>query len=297
VKKDMPKFIKNIFSSESGGLMETTPSKESNSHPNKNQLKSKNNFNIGRHQSIGKVRDHNEDALLIFTYTLESKETSIDLGLFIVADGMGGHLHGEIASDVAVRVMASHIIGSLINFTDGNHAITTEEIEESLLEGVLESHQSVIDKAPGGGTTLTTAFVLGNTVSFAHVGDSRAYLISQQGELQAVTRDHSLVSRMVEMGKMTLEEAETHPQRNILYRALGQTDHLETDIFSLPLDGIHSILLCSDGLWGVVPEEQIAHIIHKSDSPQAACKSLVTEANNHGGPDNITAILVNISNT
>lgn len=295
MKRDISKLIKNMFASDKDELMKTTPSNNQNSDTNKNNIKNKFLFNIGYHQSIGKVRDHNEDALLVFTYTLESKETAADIGLFIVADGMGGHLHGEIASDVAVRIMASHTIGSLIKTEDFDHEITTATIEKTLLEGVSMAHQSVIKEAPGGGTTLTTALVFGNTVTFAHVGDSRAYLYSQQGELHAVTNDHSLVSRMVEMGKIKPEEAETHPQRNILYRALGQTDQLETDIFSLPIEGIHSILLCSDGLWGVMPDTEIARIIGESNTPQVAAETLVSTANNLGGPDNITAILVTIS--
>jgi serine/threonine protein phosphatase PrpC len=139
---------------------------------------------------------------------------------------------------------------------------------------------------------LTTALIVGNQLLIAHVGDSRAYVIYPDGRLQTITRDHSLVKRLEELGQITSSEAASHPQRNVLYRALGQGEPFEPDVtnFPLPLDSY--LLLCSDGLWGVVPEKELLEIILSGASPQQACQAMVEAANQAGGPDNISVILI-----
>jgi serine/threonine protein phosphatase PrpC len=123
------------------------------------------------------------------------------------------------------------------------------------------------------------------------VGDSRAYLISDSN-MELITRDHSLVRRLQELGRLTSEEAEVHPQRNVLYRALGQGETMDTDAATRRLPPGSRLLLCSDGMWGVVGDERIAAILDEVDSPQEACNLMVEEANARGGPDNITAVLM-----
>jgi serine/threonine protein phosphatase PrpC len=169
-----------------------------------------------------------------------------------------------------------------------------DSLHEIMQEGVFEAHRVITKDAPGGGTTLTAAIVLGNQITITHVGDSRAYLINQDGNIKVLTHDHSLVKRLEELGQLTPEEAAIHPQRNVLYRALGQGDPFEPDVDSYQLPKSGFLLICSDGLWGVISQEKILEIIFSAKNPQEACQNLVDSANAAGGPDNISAILVRL---
>jgi len=251
---------------------------------------------VGSAQSVGKQRDHNEDALFTLTATLTNDDTNLPFGLFIVADGMGGHRYGEVASGLAVRSMSSFIIGRLYSHVFGLETDPpSSSIQEILKEGVQEAHRTILQEAKGGGTTLTAVLLRGEQLTFAHVGDSRAYTISPDGEMEILTRDHSLVERLVELGQLTEEEAAVHPNRNVLYRALGQGEPFEADVSTVAIPKGGWILVCSDGLWGVVSEKQILRILEEAPTPQEACQRMVQAANDAGGPDNITAILVRLS--
>ncbi len=243
-------------------------------------------------QSVGLQRDHNEDAIFMLTTTLASDTRNIMFGLYIVADGMGGHQHGEVASALAVRTMSGHIVH---NIYSPLLAVTPQEqdqtIQEIMQAGVLKANQTILTHALGGGTTLTAILVFGDQITFAHVGDSRAYLIKADS-VEVITRDHSLVKRLEELGQITAEEAAIHPQRNVLYRALGQGEPFEPDLFTTPIPRGEHLLLCSDGLWGLVPQEKILEFVNNSATPQIACQKLIEAANTAGGPDNISAILV-----
>jgi serine/threonine protein phosphatase PrpC len=208
---------------------------------------------------------------------------------------MGGHLHGERASGVAARVMAGHLIENLYAPLFGDPASEPEaDLAGILLTGVEKAHQAILTQAPGGGTTLTTVVVWNDQVTIVHVGDSRAYALSGEGAITALTRDHSLVSRLVEMGQISSDEAAAHPQRNVLYRALGQGDPVDAEISSLPLSQATHLLLCSDGLWGSITEAELARLITASVLPAEACQKLVQAANQAGGPDNISVILIRL---
>lgn len=250
---------------------------------------------VGCAQSTGVQRNNNEDALFTLTTTLTGDFRNTPFGLYIVADGMGGHQHGEIASGIAIRSMASYVIRKLYSPL---LSLKPNLPEESLLEvmqaGVQDAHSAIIKQVPGGGTTLTAALIVGNRMTIAHVGDSRAYLIGNNGKVEALTRDHSLVNRWVELGQITLEEAAVHPHRNVLYRALGQGEPFDPDINSIQIPDTGYLLICSDGLWSVVPEEEIQAIVQKSKNPEQACQMLVEAANAAGGPDNITVILIRL---
>jgi PPM family protein phosphatase len=250
-------------------------------------------FIVGCAQSVGKQRDHNEDALFTLTTTLASDTRQIPFGLYIIADGMGGHQHGEVASALAVRAMAGHVIRELylplFNLIDRP---PRNSLQETMEAGVEEANQAVLKKDMGGGTTLTASLILGESLTIAHVGDSRAYLIDMDRNIEVLTRDHSLVKRLVELGQISPSEAAVHPQRNVLYRALGQGEPFVPDIITAPLPHPGYLLLCSDGLWGIIEEEDILEIIFTTPHPEQACQKLVQEANNAGGPDNISAILV-----
>jgi serine/threonine protein phosphatase PrpC len=250
-------------------------------------------FVFGCAQSNGKQRDHNEDALFTLSATLASDNTNIPFGLFIVADGMGGHQHGEVASGVAIRAMASYIIQKLlIPLYSLNRGTPEESLQEILQAGVTVAHEAILKEAAGGGTTLTTALIVGSQLMVCHVGDSRAYAIFPDGRVHVITRDHSLVKRLEELGQITSLEAASHPQRNVLYRALGQGEPYEPDISTYPLPHHGYLLICSDGLWGVISETDMLETIRTSASLQEACQKMVDIANKAGGPDNITVILV-----
>jgi len=250
---------------------------------------------VGCAQSAGKQRDHNEDALFTLTTTLVSDYNNITFGLYIVADGMGGHQHGEVASSIAVRTMSSSIVRKLYTpLLSPKPNPPDESLLEIMQEGVQEAHRAITKQVPGGGTTLTAALILGNQMTIAHVGDSRAYLIGNGSQIEALTRDHSLVNRLVELGQITTDEAAVHPQRNVLYRALGQGEPFDADINSIQMPESGYLLICSDGLWSVVNESELQRLVKESGSPEEACQRMVEAANAAGGPDNISAILIRL---
>ena len=243
-------------------------------------------------QSVGKQREHNEDSLLAITNTISGNAESIPFGLYIVADGMGGHQFGEVASNAAVRIMAGTILKKFHSYL---YSLPTQTLQESLQEvmeaAIKEAHRYVQREAPGSGTTVTAALVLGQQVTIAHVGDSRAYAIFMDGRMEPITRDHSLVKRLEELGHLSKSEAVNFPHRNVLIRALGQGESLEADIFtvSFPLQGY--LMICSDGLWGVVNEHDAYRMVTEAPNLHRACQNLVEAANAAGGPDNISVVL------
>ena len=164
-------------------------------------------------------------------------------------------------------------------------------LTEALQQAVEAANQAVHDQVPGSGTTLTCALVINTRAYLAHVGDSRAYLYYNQ-QLKQITRDHSYVDKLVELGQISAEAAAVHPQRNVLYRAVGQGDHLEIDLHLLDLPSGGRLLLCSDGLWGMLSDSIIQAILASAHSPQDACQDLIAAANEAGGRDNITAIVI-----
>ena len=246
---------------------------------------------VGIAQSSGIERTHNEDAVMAIHGTLGALETVQDFGVFLVADGMGGHRSGEVASAISARTVTSRMTESALSaLIEGNDAYA-EPLQDQVRSALEEANQQVVERVPGGGTTLTVAVLLGQQITLGHVGDSRAYMI-EPGKTRVLTRDHSLVKRLEELGQLTAEEAELHPQRNVLYRAIGQGANLEVDVTSHLFPAGGQLLLCSDGLWGVVPDPEIERIVTQGASPQSACDQLVAAANAAGGPDNITAVLV-----
>lgn len=244
-------------------------------------------------QSVGRQREHNEDSLLAITTTLAGKSSNVPFGLYMVADGMGGHQYGEVASNAAVRVIAGEVLRKLHSYL---FDLPTQQPQESLQEimesAIGEAHQAVQQDAPGSGTTLTAALVLGQQITIGHVGDSRAYAIHPAGRVEQLTHDHSLVRRLEELGHLNKEEAASFPHRNVLIRALGQGETLDVDVFTLPFPHGSTLMLCTDGLWGTVSEEAIKRSLSEAPNLQRACHNLVAAANTAGGPDNISVILV-----
>jgi serine/threonine protein phosphatase PrpC len=248
---------------------------------------------LGYASDVGQVRHHNEDMLLTLE-TSQLGDQAIDtLGWFALADGMGGHQSGEKASALAVRVVTHSLLTEILRpylFNEPRDA-SQPSLSEVLVNAVQAANKAVHDKVPDGGTTLTCALVLGSRLYLAHVGDSRAYLFAGD-KLRQITRDHSLVDRLVELGQISSDEALNHPQRNVLYRAVGQGEALEVDTYVESLPSYYRLLLCCDGLWGMVGDDQLTQVVRSAPTPQEACDRLVELANAAGGKDNITVVVV-----
>ena len=254
-------------------------------------------LNYGMISDVGQVRDANQDAMFAFTSVVSGVDEKPDFGLFIVADGMGGHEHGEQASLLASRIIGKHVTKDifipLLNSEPGGDA-ERPTITEVLRSAVQRANDVVSEQVPDGGTTVTAAAVMGGLAYIAHVGDSRAYLVSEE-RIEHVTRDHSLVQRLIELDQLTPEDALEHPQRNVLYRALGQSDNLDVDAITRQISPGGYLLICSDGLWNLISDEEIQQVVlEHQDNTQVSCQKLVALANERGGSDNITVILVRV---
>jgi serine/threonine protein phosphatase PrpC len=226
---------------------------------------------VGRASDTGKKRRHNEDSYVVAP------------PLFAVADGMGGAQAGEVASKLAAAALEETDPGS-------------GGAEERLVALIQEANRRVHDRAntdpstTGMGTTITAAIVEGNRVTFGHVGDSRAYLV-RDGAMEQLTEDHSLVNELLKSGKLSPEEAETHPQRSVITRAVGTDPDVDVDTFVVEGQEGDVFLICSDGLTDMVGDDQIHDVLEKHrDDLDRATKSLVAAANRGGGEDNITVV-------
>lgn len=249
---------------------------------------------FGQSTDVGMVRSTNQDSAFSFFTTSRSADQRPDFGLFIVADGMGGHHDGEKASALASHVVATSIISNVyLPMLRGENDADRMPITEAMIASVQKANTDIITRVPEGGTTLTAVAIMGDLAYIVHVGDSRVYLITKDG-VEQITRDHSLVQRLVELDQLTPEEAVNHHQKNVLYRALGQSDNVEVDALTRRLPPKSSLMLCSDGLWNLVGEEEITEIVMSHSNPQEACDKLVALANTHGGTDNITAIVLQV---
>jgi protein phosphatase len=212
--------------------------------------------------------------------------------VFAVADGLGGHQGGEVASATAVEPLAA---------LDGREFTDPRDAAEALAEAIRRANMAILDQAVGDpnlwgmGTTLTAAAVAGDHhLQLAHVGDSRAYLL-RDGSLEQVTTDHTVVGELVRRGRLTPEQAAIHPERSILTRAVGLDPRIPVDTPDpLDLTPGDQVLLCSDGLTEVVPDGTIAELLSAAGEGDAACRSLIDAANAAGGPDNITVVLLRV---
>jgi PPM family protein phosphatase len=225
----------------------------------------------GVRSDVGRMRQRNEDAYLV-------KDS-----LFVVADGIGGHRGGDVASALALETIES---------------VAPEETTlEALVEDIKRANQAVLERGEadrdlrGMGTTITAVLVDDARAHVAHVGDSRAYLL-REGTLQQLTEDHTLVQRMVREGRLTQEEAAHHPQRSVLTRALGVEGEIPVDELSLDVHAGDRFLLCTDGLSAMIERGRIEKILQREKDPQAACDKLIDAANRAGGDDNITVIVL-----
>ena len=231
---------------------------------------------FGSRTDVGCVREQNEDSLVVAP------------PLFVVADGMGGHAAGEVASEIAVETIAKNA--------------PEHPDPDVLAAAVEEANRAIIDAAVTGegragmGTTCTAAMLEEDRLVIAQVGDSRAYLL-HHGCLSQITRDHSLVAALVEAGRITPEEARVHPQRSVITRALGNDPATRPDIFEVNVEAGDRLLLCSDGLSGMVLDHDIEEVMNRVRDPQRCASQLVNQAIAAGGQDNVTVIVADVQGT
>ncbi len=286
-------------------------------------------FTAADKTDVGKQREQNEDCAY---KRVESSEEG-DRGLFIVADGMGGYKAGEVASRLAVETISKALdsffkplpeqptikLDSASLDQTLKQSTTSEEpsanqktrkltetavvnaIEEQLKAAIQQANRAILrygeqqTAARGLGSTVTVALVHNDQAYIANVGDSRTYLLRDK-QLTPLTRDHSLVARLVESKQIEPEDVYTHPQRNLIYRSLGAGHkNIDVDIFHETLRGSDSLLLCSDGLWEMVRQQDLLKVLSEQSSPQKICETLIDMANANGGEDNITAVVVHVS--
>ena len=235
----------------------------------------------------------NEDNLLALPSLHTSEHGPQPVGLFVVADGMGGHGNGKEASTLAIEAFRKALDLALSGMNDELDDATCEEIlAEAVHNANLAVYQRNRQKQADMGTTLTAALVIGNTAYIANVGDSRTYLYRESDGLVKITQDHSTVARLVEMGAITQDEVYTHPRRNEIYRSLGNRSSVKVDTYVIPLMIDDLLVLCSDGVWEMVRDSQIEQIIQNSASyTSQICDLLVQAAINGGGKDNISVIV------
>lgn len=251
---------------------------------------------VGARSDVGLQRELNEDALLAIDYKLDMAGRPLNAGLYVVADGMGGHESGEIASALAVQSMANVVGPALIELlADSAGGLAEARLHDLALQAVERANRAVFEegrrRGNDMGTTLTFALVVGDHAVIGNVGDSRTYLL-RDGALQRVTKDHSLVQRLLDMGQITPDEVYTHPHRNAITRSLGERPQVQLDLFALRLQPGDGLLCCSDGLWEMVRDPQIQELVLAEPDPQRAAQRLIEAANANGGEDNITAVLV-----
>ncbi len=254
---------------------------------------------------VGKTRDHNEDSFLVADLTrriasLQPEVREHEVGargsLFVVADGMGGAAAGEVASDMAVDTIYTHMISMW-----GNDAEMTEQrFAYRLKEAVEIANQNIHAYAKdhpehrGMGTTTTAAGVFTGALYITQIGDSRGYLI-RRGSIVQITKDQSLMQRLVDAGELTEEEAAVSERRNIILQALGPDPHVKVDLTRQELRRGDTLIMCSDGLSGLVPREDILRVVVEAPDLVSACRELIDLANARGGPDNITCIVARFS--
>lgn len=246
-------------------------------------------FGQTTHAGMGKFS--NQDAVYSLLVSTQNLEAHPDFGLFIAADGMGRTGEGEKAASLAIEMLEQEILNTIYLAMLRKDADRLS-VTESLVAAVQKANAAIIAQgSESGGCTVTAAVIVGDLAYIAHVGDTRAYLLSRDS-IEQLTRDHTIVQLWLELGQLTPEQARNHPQRNVLYQALGHTETVVVGTFTLRLSPASWLLLCTDGLTIGVEDNEIAELVKQSQSPQQACDRLVTLANMRGGFDNISVIVV-----
>jgi serine/threonine protein phosphatase PrpC len=247
---------------------------------------------VGAANAGGVERSQNDDSLLVLTGGADGYDGLQDFGIFCVADGLGGYEHGQTASSIAIRMVASRITqGALLRLLEVDPIEDDQPLEELMRQAFQEANLAVIERAEGGATTLTAVLLLGDYLMIGHVGDTRAYIVKDD-DVEQLTLDHSLVRQLIGTGAISEEEALESPHRGVLWNAMGKTEEIQIDVSARSVPRGDYLLLCSDGLWGVLPEHELQQVIEEAESPQSACETLVQAAKDAGATDDVTTILV-----
>jgi serine/threonine protein phosphatase PrpC len=250
---------------------------------------------------VGQNRGDNQDSVFALTTLLPSVtgDAPVPFGFFAVADGMGGLAGGAEASRTAVNLVVERVLSELLlpavrgQSGSGGQSTVAEILEAALVRAGQAIHQAARAAGAPSGTTFSGAVLLGRQLVTAHVGDSRIYLLGPD-EFRLLTQDHSIVARLIAMGQFSPEDARNNPQRNVLYRSLGQAANVEVESATHSWRGYTHLLLCSDGLWDQVADAELAEILRAQGDIDSAADQLVRLANQRGGPDNISAIVVRL---
>lgn len=247
---------------------------------------------VGRQTDVGMLRQLNEDSLCTMELVWNNQSKNIPVGVYVVADGMGGHEGGEVASGLTIKAITQLAAEELFTPTTRGNA---PDYDIWLKKAVEAANTSVYERSQQSrndmGTTVVLALIVGDEAHIAHVGDSRAYHITAD-HIAQITTDHSLVERLVATGQISREEARHHPQSNVIYRTIGDKAKIEVDITSAQIAPEEYLLLCSDGLSGMVTDKSIHQIVTQAATPQVACAKLIDAANAAGGDDNISVIII-----
>ncbi len=272
----------------------TTPERPSRTGPLTARRKTRLDVGVGWNCGITRRQRPNEDSLVVLQGMCTYNDHLVPFGLFVVADGMGGHDFGQEASHIAIQCMMQTVLQDIAVSASLNDTI----IVELLVNGVEKANTAICqrcrDWGKDMGTTLTAALVVDTKAYVVNVGDSRTYLYDKYNGLSQITRDHSLVANLVMAGVITADEVYTHPDRNKVYRSLGNRDGVEVDWFTRDLRQGDSLVLCSDGLWEMVRDPEIRHLVGSGQEPTHICDTLVQAALRNGGADNVSVIVVKV---
>jgi serine/threonine protein phosphatase PrpC len=252
---------------------------------------------LGQKSDTGQVRELDEDSLFVLTMSSTYESVTHQLGLFVVADGMGGHEGGEMASRLAIQSLAQALLYDVFSSELEGNSLSADAMLNHMESAMRAANDRVYlerqKRENDMGTTLTVALVVDWTLYLAHVGDCRAYVWGQDG-LQQLTTDHSIVAGMVAAGTIGPEEIYDHPQRSVIYRSVGDRPTVEVDLSTIALNPDERLVLCCDGLWEMIRNKGIEDILLRESDPQTACDMMVEQANLAGGSDNISVIIVQL---
>lgn len=249
-------------------------------------------FLSGASLAKGSEHDVNDDAILTLSGGIESSDELPDFGLYCVADGVSGQGKGAQASSTAVRSVAHSLTkATYLHTIIGDPEQEVDPVEDLVRAAIERANRMVRSQAKGGATTMTLALMLGDQMTIGQVGDSRAYLISED-RFDQLTTDHSVLQRLIDTGVITDKEAEDHPQKNVLWNALGKEIEVKVDVSTYEMPKSGYLLLCSDGLWDVLSKDQIRQRINTLVQPQMICEQLVADVVETNAADDVSVVLV-----
>jgi serine/threonine protein phosphatase PrpC len=253
---------------------------------------SRRHISSGVAQAKGIGRASNNDALLLLTGSSDGNDELPDFGLYCISDGIGDEPDSLKASSIAVRSIGRNMAqGAILDFLEPDPLAHLRSLQEMMRLAIQQANREVRARAEGSAATLTTALVFDEQMILGHVGDTRAYIVDADG-IRQITRDHSLVQELVETGSISPEDALAHPQRDVLWNAMGKAIDVKVDIHveAIPRKGF--LLMCSDGLWSTLSEDEIQQSAEGNPSPQAYCEALVQRAEQANAANDVSVVAV-----